>query len=182
MIQMVQLIELGNRSLLEVLRFFIRNPSSKISYTALRRKIKAAKATLTKHLGFLLKGDFIRIEKIGLNKIYELNKENPIVKQLKILDTLLTLNEIKLLGKKHDIGIYLYGSASRGEDEEQSDIDLLIIGKIKKEQILPEINGISKKIGRNIKIVILAQVDWSQMSRKDAAFYERVEKDKIRLC
>ena len=178
---MVQLIELGNRSLLEVLRFFIRNPSTKISYTALRKKIKAAKATLTKHLGFLLSSGFIRVEKIGMNKIYELNKENSIVKQLKILDTLLTLNELELLGRKYDICIYLYGSASRGEDAEQSDIDLLIIGKIKKEQILPQINGLSKKIGRNIKLVIFTQVDWSQMSRNDAAFYERVEKDKIRL-
>mgnify|MGYP001587791579 FL=1 len=52
---MVQLVELGNRALLEVLVFFARNPSTKISYTDLRKKTKIAKATLTKHLNFLLK-------------------------------------------------------------------------------------------------------------------------------
>lgn len=179
---MVQLIELGNRNLLELLRFFIRNPSNKISYTNLRKKTKIAKATLTKHLSFLLKEEIIKVERIGLNKIYQLNKENYTVKHLKILDNLLQLSDLIGLGKKYSIEIYLYGSASRGEDIEESDIDLMLIGKIKKEDILAEIKKISLKINREIKIVIFTQLEWSQISRKDAPFYERVEKDKIRLC
>lgn len=179
---MVQLIELGKRTLLEVLSFFIRNPSAKISYTDLRKKLKIAKATLTKHLNFLLKGEIIKVDRIGLNKIYQLNKENYIVTHLKILDNLLQLNNISELGKKYGIEIYLYGSAARGEDTENSDLDLLVIGKTKKEQVFPEISKILKNIGKEIKIVIFDSLEWSQLARKDAPFYERVEKDKIRLC
>lgn len=181
MIHMVQLNELGNRALLEILTYFIRNPTTKISYSNLRKKVKTAKATLTKHINFLLKEDFIKIEKIGLNKIYELNRENYIVKQLKILDNLLNLGEMVALGKDYGVEIYLYGSASRGEDAENSDVDILIIGRASKEYLYPEVSKISKRSGREIKFKIFTQLEWSQLSRKDAPFYERVEKDKIRL-
>lgn len=179
---MVQLDELGNRALLRVLKYFIRNPRSQISYTNLKKSVKIAKATLTKYLRFLLKENLITMEKIGLNKIYQLNKNNSIVKQFKVLDNLLILNKINLLGNKYGIEIYLYGSSSRGDDVESSDIDLLIIGKIKKEQIFPDLDRISRQIGREIKFISFTPLEWSQFSKKDAAFYERVEKDKIRLC
>ncbi len=179
---MVQLLELGNRTALKILSFFLRNPTKKVSYTNLRKTLKIAKASLTKHLKLLLKAEFIKVEIVGLNKIYELNRENVVVKQLKILDNLLILSDIKTLCDKHEIEIYLYGSTARGEDRESSDIDLLIIGKISKEQIFSDIVSISKKIEREIKFNILSPLEWSKMSRRDIAFYERVEKDKIRLC
>ena len=178
---MVQLIELGNRVLLGILQYFVRNPLSRITYTNLRNKLKIAKATITKHLNFLLENEFIKVEKIGLNKIYFLNTENFIVKQLKILDNLLLLNEIKILGKKYEVEIFLYGSAARGEDTEKSDIDLLIIGKVNKETIIQDIEKISKRIEREIKFTIFTPLEWSGVARKDVPFYERVEKDKIRL-
>jgi predicted nucleotidyltransferase len=179
MIQMVQLIELGNRTLMKVLAFFIRNPSIKISYTNLRKRIKLAKATLAKNLNFLLKGGLIIEERIGLNKIYRLDKESVLVKHLKILDNLLILGEINHLCSKHNIDIYLYGSAARGEDNEESDIDLLIMGKISKDHIYEDLK---KFAGRKIKIAVFTKLEWAEMSKNDPAFYERVEKDKIRLC
>lgn len=179
---MVQLFELGNKTLLKILSFFLRSPTKKVSYTTLRKTLKIAKASLTKYLKLLLKEEFVKVEIIGLNKIYELNKGNLIVKQLKILDNLLILSEIKTLCSKHEIEIYLYGSAARGEDTESSDIDLLVIGKISKEQVYSDIANISKKIGREIKFSIFSPLEWSKMSRRDIAFYERVEKDRIRLC
>lgn len=179
---MVQLIELGNRKLIIILSFFLRNPTSKNSFTDLHKKVKIAKGTLAKHLDFLLKENFIKVERVGLNKLYALNRENTIVKQLKILNNLLALNQIKAIGEKYQIEVYLYGSSSRGEDIEMSDIDLLIIGRINKEKIVSYINDISKQINREIKIVIFTPLEWSNISKKDPAFYERVEKDKIRLC
>lgn len=179
---MVQLIKLGNRAMLMVLNFFLRNPSNKISYTKLCKRLKISKATLAKHLSFLLKEGFIKVERIGLNKLYELNKENTVVKHFKILGNLLVLSDAKALCKKYAIEIYIYGSAARGEDIENSDIDLLVMGKISKEQIFPDISTVSKQIGKKIKFIIFSPFEWSQISRKDFPFYERVEKDKIRLC
>lgn len=164
---------------MKVLVFFIRNPSQKISYTNLRKKIKIAKATLTKNIGFLLKENFIAQEIVGLNKIYRLNRDNVLIKQLKVIDNLFILKDMRRLCAKHNVEIYLYGSAARGEDTEESDFDLLVIGKIPKEQILADIK---KYTERQIKLVVLTPLEWAGMATSDPAFYERVEKDKIRLC
>lgn len=178
---MVQLTELGNRSLLKVLLFFLRNPTTQVSYTSLRKRVGIAKATLSLHLSFLEKESLIAGEKLGLNKLYQANRENIIFKQLKILDNLLLLSSIKELHQKYPIEIYLYGSSARGEDTEGSDMDVIILGNITKEHIFHEINKIAKKIGREIKCNTYKPWEWSQMARKDPPFYERVEKDKIKL-
>ncbi len=175
---MAQLIELGNRTLMKALIFFIRNPSQKISYTSLRNKIKMAKATLSKNISLLLKDNFITRESVGLNKIYKLNKDSMLVKQLKITDNLFILKDICKPFGKYDVEVYLYGSAARGEDAEESDFDLLVIGKISRENIFKDL----KEIGREIKVTAFTQIEWAKMPKSDPAFYERVEKDKIRLC
>ena len=178
---MVQFTELGNKSLLKVLNFFLRAPNIRISYSNLRRNLRIAKATVAKQLNFLLKEDFIKVEKIGLSKIYRLNRDNEIVKQLKILDNLFLIRSVKELCKKYNMEIYLYGSASRGEDTEESDFDLLIIGKMSREKIFDDLSIISKTIGREIKFSVYTKIGWSKMYKEDPAFYERVEKDKKRL-
>jgi|SRR3989338_7257823 len=180
---MVKLDELlGGENIIKILVFFLRKPSIKISQTDLRNKIQIAKATLIKWLNLLVKENLIQFEKIGVTKLYQLNKDNAINKQLKILDNIASLTPAAGISKKYGVKIYLYGSAARGEDTEESDIDLLIIGKIQKEQIIGEINKISENAGRDVKIQIFTPLDWSKMSRKDPSFYERVEKDKKELA
>ncbi len=180
---MVQFDELfGEKNLVKILKFFLRNPSTEISYTELRKKAKTAKATLTKWLSILLKDGLIEVKRVGVTKLYRLNRGNPINAQLKILDNIISLTRITDIGKRYNVKIYLYGSAARGEDNEESDIYILIIGKIKKEQIINEINKISESMGRSIKIAVFTPLEWSRAARNDKPFYERVEKDKKEIA
>lgn len=180
---MVQFDELlGEKNLVKILKFFLRNPSTEISYTELRKKAKTAKATLTKWLSILLKDGLIEVKRVGVTKLYRLNRGNPINAQLKILDNVVSLAPAMDIGKKYNVRIYLYGSAARGEDNEESDIDLLIIGKVKKEQIVGDINKVSNSIGRSIKMAVFTPLDWSRTARNDKPFYERVEKDKKEIA
>ena len=124
----------------------------------------------------------IKVKRIGVTKLYSLNRDSPVNVQLKILDNIISLAKITDIGRKYNVKIYLYGSAARGEDNEESDIDILLIGKIKKEQIINEINRISESIGRGIKIAVFTPLEWSRTARNDKPFYERVEKDKKELA
>lgn len=175
---MFQINELGKKSLLELLLFFSRNPAQDFSYTSVRKKTKLAKATLTKWLKFLLNNNFIKMEKIGTTKLYSLNKDSIIIKYFKILDNIATLKILEETANKFNCDIYLYGSLSRGEDVENSDVDLLVIGEVNEQDLIKEIKG---KIKRETRIQIFSKIEWSQMERKDRAFYERVERDKIKL-
>lgn len=171
----------GAKAPLKLLTFFLENPSAKFSQKELRQKVKLAKATATKWMNFLEKQNFIEVERVGVTKLCSLSRKNPIIKQLKKLENLLSLVKLKEITSEHNVIVCLYGSAARGEDVEDSDIDILMLGKIKKEQIIQEINKLSEKIGRKIKIEIFTEQEWSQMAKKDPAFYERVEKDKVEL-
>lgn len=179
---MVQLIELlGNKKMVSLLVFFLRRPTMKIYQQDIKKELKIAKATLIKWLNMLATQGMIKFIEYGRTKVYSLNRENTIVKRLKMLDSLLLLSGIKAMAEKHNAAAYLYGSAARGEDIEDSDMDILLIGKVRKEDIIREINKISEPIQRNINVQIFSPLEWSLMAKKDKAFYERVEKDKVEL-
>src|SRR3989344_5491615 len=110
-------------------------------------------------------------------KVNELLGNKNLIKILYFLiDTEEELSQTKI---KNKIKISLYGSCASGEDSKESDIDLLIIGNIKRHDIIDEINRLSKKLNKKITIQIFNELEWANMEKKDKAFYERVEKDKI---
>lgn len=179
---MIQFNELlGNRNEIKILDLLIRNPTTQFLQKDIGKKTKLSKATLIKWLSFLEKKSLVNMKKEGVSKKYSLKRENYIVKQLKILNNLILLDDMKKIIEKFNIKAYLYGSASRGEDAEESDLDVLVVGKIKKDQIIKEINQISEKINKQIKVEIFTLLEWSKVASEDKAFFERVEKDKIEI-
>ena len=178
---MVKINELlSNKSLVNIIIFLIDN-DEELSQTKIRNKIKIAKATLIKWLNYLEKNNFVNVKIEGVSKLYRLNKENAILKQFKILSNIIKIQELNYLSKRNNIKIYLYGSCSRGEDSKESDVDLLIIGNVKRHEIIDDINRLSKKLNKKITLQIFNDLEWANMGKKDAAFYERVEKDKIEV-
>ncbi len=177
--QMVQLYELlGKRSLLKLLSWFTEHPSGEFSFTELHKKTNLAKATLASGLFLLQKGSWIKMRSLGSTNLYSLERENPLVKQFKILNVISSLQPLKKITSSK---IYLYGSAARGEEKEESDIDLLVIGEVKEELICRQIISFLPKIKKEIKIQVFRPLEWAEMEVKDSPFYERVEKDKIQL-
>lgn len=170
---------LGNKQALTLLRYFALNPNTELSYTRLRSKVKLAKATLTKWLSTLTEQEIILVKNIGTTKLYRADKDNPFLKQFKILTTIGQLQFFKKIAQKLNVEIHIFGSAARGEDHETSDVDILVIGKVNKEDLLRLIE--KEKTGRKIQLQIFAPLEWSILAKKDKAFYERVEKDKIAL-
>ena len=176
---MTQLDEiLGKESSIKILKFFFEKPKQEFNETEVRKKTKLARATVNKWLKILLNYNLLTQTTKGKMKIYKANTEFVLTRQLKIL-----LNIVKLLPHLRDtknVQVYLYGSAARGEDMEDSDIDLLVVGKPEKS-IYDVVRKIEAKVGRRVKMSVYTELEWSSMARKDPAFYERVEKDKIRL-
>ena len=178
---MVKLDELfGNKNLIKIVSFLIEN-DSELSQTKIRIKIKIAKATLIKWLNYLENNNFIDTRKEGVSKLYKLNKENVILKQFKVLSNIIKIQELNNLVKKHNIKIYLYGSCARGENSLNSDVDILIIGNIKRHEIINKVEKLSEKINKKITLQIFSELEWVNLGKKDKAFYERVEKDRIEI-
>jgi len=165
---------LGSKTSLKLFRLFASNTNSKYSQTESFKITDISKRSALEWLKVLEANDFLNVEERAGAKFYSLNKDNTIVKQLKIL---LLLSDMypKFKAIKTENQIYIFGSASRGEDDEKSDIDVLVIGNER---------GITQKlksIDNRIKVSFFTPIEWSKTAKDDKAFFERVEKDKIRL-
>jgi predicted nucleotidyltransferase len=176
MILMVQSIDLvlENRICWRILKFFLNNPTREFYEKEIQQKTRAARASVSKWLHALENLGFISVTKRGRLKLHRLNRENPLVKQLKVLNTMSWL--VPKLEAFRDKGeLYLYGSTSRGEDVEGSDMDILVIGKDR--AVVEKIKAIDERI----KVSFFTPLEWAKLAHEDPAFYERVEKDRMRL-
>jgi predicted nucleotidyltransferase len=173
---MVQSLEsiLGSRVCWQILRSFLVNPSGELSEREIQRKAAVARASARKWLRVLEQLGFISVSRRGRLKLYRLNREDPLVKQLKLLNTMSRLLP-KLRTLEGRAEVYLYGSAARGEELEDSDLDILAIGR--EREVISEIGAID----RRIKVSFFTPIEWAKMAEEDPAFYERVERDRIRL-
>lgn len=175
---MVQIFELmASKATSKIICYFLKNPTIEIYAKKLLKEIKIAKKSLLDSLAKLEREGYLISRQIGRTKLYSLNREDVRVKQLKVLSAVSELAP-KLKEFKGKVEIYIYGSVARGEDTEASDIDILVIGRIEKEKLFRALKGIPPE---RLKIVIMTPLEYSRLSRTDRAFYERIEKDKIRL-
>ena len=89
---------------------------------------------------------------------YAANRDNDAFLFYKQAFNLLSLFDLRnlIIETIHPKSIVLFGSYSRGEDIETSDIDILIISKVKKE---PKLSGIEKKLKKKINLMIIKELN-----------------------
>lgn len=121
-----------------VLQLFFDYPTKHFQLREICRILNLGMPSVRNQIKNLEKRNFIKKEKIGIYGSYVSNK-NELFKIYKRNDILLRLHESRLIDFLVDSftpdAIVLFGSASRGEDVEESDIDLLIMAKEEKVDI-----------------------------------------------
>ncbi len=176
---MVSFFELlGRGSVLRVLGFFLENPSKSDYAASIARQLGMSKVAVLSALKEMNGAGIIAGKSFGRAVFFSFNASNPLAKQLKIARTVSALSS--KLGKLGAIGaeIFLYGSAARGEDVEESDVDLLVLGRDR-----AIVSKISSALGHDVRVKVnfLTPLEYAALSKKDEAFYESVERDKIRI-
>jgi predicted nucleotidyltransferase len=178
---MVKSFKLTNVSgvIMDVL--MLLNSQAEEMYTSeIQKNLKLSKATAIKWLRELKEFDLITEKRRGNMNYYKLNRENPIIKQVKILQNVTELMPIlnKLSGQAE---IYLFGSSARGEDRPDSDYDVLIVTKLISKEVFKILKNTDRISKRAISMKIVKPSDYADMAKHDPALYQRIEIDKIRL-
>ena len=141
-------------SLWRVLEVFFKEPTRVHYVREISRNIHLAPTSVKKHILTLLKQDII-IKKKELFIGYSANLENEnfiFHKRINNQINIKTSGLLKyLIDNTHPETIILYGSYSRGEDREHSDIDLFILTKNSKQLNLEKFE---KELKREIHIII----------------------------
>ena len=95
--------------------------------------------SMINHVKELMKENLVLKEYGGIYPAYKANIEGSKYKIYKVQNLVLRMNDSGLLDYIYDLcvpnAIILFGSASRGEDTEKSDIDLFVESKEKKIEV-----------------------------------------------
>lgn len=147
---------LQKSSIALVLGVFFRSPHKEHYLMEISRKIHIAHTSVKKNLQGLANAGIVQelIEKRGRRRfpIYKANTENKNFKRFKFaynISSLLESNLIDFIAENlMPKSIVLFGSYRRGEDAEESDIDLFV--ECGKEEI--DLKAFEKKLGRKIEL------------------------------
>lgn len=172
---------LGSKNCMALLMVFLNNPAEEIYQTDIVKRSNQSKMTVIKWLNFLEKYNVLKVSKKGNHKYYSLNKDNPILRQIKVLVNTMNVYEPanRLSGK--GVEVYLFGSAARGEDMRDSDIDVLIIGKIDKRDLVEFVDNVRDRTNKKVNPVVMDPFEYAALHKKNKTFYENIQKDRIRL-
>ncbi|MEK6913108.1 MAG: nucleotidyltransferase domain-containing protein [Nanoarchaeota archaeon] len=128
------------------------------------RNTKLAQPSIMNHLKALVKEGLILREEKGIYPAYVANRENEFFKEYKKADLILKMKQIKLIDYIYDSclpnAVILFGSSSKGEDTEESDIDLFVQSPEKKLN-LEKYEKILKR-----KISLFFEEDFSRLSKE----------------
>lgn len=152
-----------------VLQEFFDYPRKEFHLRELSRRVKLAQISVSNHLKGLLAEKLIVKETKGLYPAYRANRDDPEFRLLKKQNLVWRLNKVGIINeieeKCRPNCIVFFGSASRGEDLETSDVDLFVQAKEaeidmrnyeiffkRKVNILfePDINALNKELLNNI--------------------------------
>lgn len=147
---------LQKSSIEHVLSFFFLFPTRSHNLIGISRIVGIAHTSVKKNLTALVKLGFITemFEKKGKRKfpVYKAKRENMLFQQYKLLYNLRFLYESNLIKymeeKLSPRTIIVFGSYRRGEDVEDSDIDIYV--ECREENIM--LQTFEKKLGRKIEL------------------------------
>jgi predicted nucleotidyltransferase len=158
--------------LLKLTNFFLENSYEEFYLRELSKKLKISVFAIKKYADYLLREGLIQEERKGNLRYFKANLENLFFKHLKIarsINLIIRSGLIEFLKENlaNVSSIVLFGSIARGEDNEESDIDISIIGK---EKTL-DLEKFEDKLNKKINIHMFSWSEWNIKVKKDSAFY-----------
>lgn len=154
-----------------VLSFLAENPSKDYATIEIKDASGISRQGVYLALKELEKEGLVSKTKKGKMLLYRVNHENNTVKQFKVLKMVISLKTLVLNLSKACDKIILFGSAARGEDRADSDIDLFI----QTDNTEDAVDELKKfRLKRKIQEKIMGAVAISKMKDEDRVFYDEV--------
>lgn len=166
-----------------LLKAFFEAPEIEYYTRQLASKYHMSVGTLHRELQKLSTSGILKSRKIGNIKLFSLNKQNPIYEEIKniisktegviklIKDTISDIKGIKVA--------FIYGSLAKGDERQDSDIDIFLIGNsIDDNELVVEISSLEKKLFKEVNYTCYTENDYKNEKKKKSSFVLEVIKGK----
>ena len=166
----------------DLLALYFTNPNKKYYLRELERILNFSVGNIRRELIKLESTGLFLSENKGNLLYYYLNQSYPLFKELKsiIFKTSGVPRMLhNVLEKFDDIDrAFIYGSFAKGEEREDSDIDLLIIGEVNEDKLIEEIGKLERKLQREINYAIYEKEDFKKKKEEGNSFIVDISKEK----
>ncbi|MFH1393939.1 MAG: nucleotidyltransferase domain-containing protein [Candidatus Micrarchaeota archaeon] len=172
-------------ALVKVMKRILSNPAKRHSVRE-TAKLAGVSVNASKYsLDYMMKKGMLKLEKIGKTYQYQVDLDSYLARQWKVLFSLEELDHAGVVGRiigtgQSILSIILYGSTAIGQDDDKSDIDIIVIadsGQAGKREIAALATGTR----REINISVYSPGEWKKKAEADKIFYEHVIVDSIAL-
>jgi len=138
----------------EILKLFFKDPKKEYYFREIAKNLNKEPSHYQKYLDNLVADKILLDERRGNMRFFRLNKEHQLYEEIKniISKTSGLENELKKLIDKLDNVecAFIFGSIAKGTENNNSDIDLMLIGNIDQDALTTMISSIEGKIAREI--------------------------------
>jgi len=148
----------GSKTRMKILRELFLKAAGEYHLRELSKKLNIPYGALYREVKNLSEIGVIRCRRQGKMVLVSANRELPYYQELRgillkgsaVIDIL--KEKIREMGKVKLA--LIYGSYARGEADEYSDIDLLIVGSTDEEKLAMEMDALEREIGREINYIL----------------------------
>lgn len=157
-----------SRARIKILKLLIFNPDE-FHLREIARRTKVSAPYISRELENLKALNLILESKKGNMKLFKVNKSSSIFGELKriFLKTEVLGDFLRKSFEKDEISYSLiFGSFASGKESEASDIDILIIGKIKEKELLETIRNAEKETGREINYILWSEKEFLRKAKE----------------
>ncbi len=112
-----------------VLEFFLTHPSLEVHLNELARNLEIARGSAKSYCDAFVDEGLILESSKGNLRLFKLNKDDFAVREMMRAYYLLKLKHLGIESIAKGTSLAIYGSFARGDIDELSDLDLLVIGE-----------------------------------------------------
>jgi predicted nucleotidyltransferase len=143
------------------------------------RRSELSEAAVRQELGKLVHLDLVRLRKDGNRVYYSANRSHPLYHEIHSI-VLKTTGLVDVLADAlADLRVetaFVFGSIAEGEATSDSDVDILIIGRIGLMEVSKLLSGVSERLEREINPIVMSREEYIGRIRTDDHFANNVIK------
>jgi len=156
----------------DILFLFFLEKENSYYIRELERILGFSAGNIRRELIALKEEGIIDFVKKGNQSHYYLNKKSPIFNEIKSIISKTIGLEFKIKKCLEPItGIkeaFIFGSFAKEKEHSLSDIDLMIIGSVDEDILIPRISKTEELLGREINYHLISENEWKKRKDKDS--------------